>query len=130
MAYVLNGVYHAQDELLISWRDPFFATGLGVFETLRTIGGKPMFLLRHLERLLGGAATLRLPAKLALDELSDQIELLMSSTGLAEARIKICLLLAEGGVDVLVTAEEAPSFFPKNCPKKRPGPRFSFRRWL
>lgn len=113
MAYVLNGKFHSDDNLVISWRDPFFATGLGVFETLRTINSAPMFLARHYDRLMGGAATLQLKSELTLTELRDQVDRLMKAMPTGDARIKICLLLAEGGVDVLVTGEEAPPFTPR-----------------
>ncbi len=117
MSYVLNGKFYKNDQLTLSWRDPFFETGLGVFETLRTIDGKPMFLARHLTRLLGGAKTLGMSVSLSLSTLGVQIEQIVQSQPGEEARIKICLLQSETTVDTLVTGEVAPAFVPQTVPR-------------
>ncbi len=118
MAYFLNGEHILGDQLSISWRDPFFDTGLGVFETLRTIEGRPMFFAQHLARLAGGAKSLQFSYSLPCqDDLEKQVATLVKDLPGAEGRIKICLLLVENGVNLLVTAEPASDFMPWTGPR-------------
>ena len=49
------------DGLTINAADRTFEHGLGLFETLRTWGGRPTLLDRHRARMMGSAGALRLP---------------------------------------------------------------------
>lgn len=58
-AYV-NGAFVPDQEAMVSVHDRGFRYGDGVFDTLRVYEGRPFLLDRHLDRLLGDAAALRL----------------------------------------------------------------------
>ena len=51
-----------REEATVSVLDHGFTVGDGVFETLKTVAGKPFALTRHLDRLIQSAAGLRLQA--------------------------------------------------------------------
>lgn len=57
----VRGAIVADEDLKISALDRTFEHGLGLFETLRTWGGRPTLLDRHLARLRGWAEALGLP---------------------------------------------------------------------
>jgi branched-chain amino acid aminotransferase len=81
--------------------------GLGVFETLRTYGGRPFRLKEHLARLRQSAAGLGLPVVWDDDTLSGIIDKLIKQNELPEASIRI-----------VVTGGESSDFF---NPSGKPG---------
>ena len=56
-----DGEILPDDSLTINAADRTFEHGLGLFETLRTWGGRPTLLDRHRARMMGSAGALRLP---------------------------------------------------------------------
>ena len=57
----VDGEILPDDGLTINAADRTFEHGLGLFETLRTWGGRPTLLDRHRARMMGSAGALRLP---------------------------------------------------------------------
>ncbi len=80
--------------------------GLGVFESLRTYGGKPFRLKQHLDRLRRSAAGLGLPVIWEDITLSQIIATLIKENGMPEASIRI----------VVTGGESADLFHPSGKP--------------
>jgi branched-chain amino acid aminotransferase len=65
--------------------------GYGVFDFFKTLGGRPIFLERHLDRFFNSAARMRLDAGLSRDALSAMIGELQRSNNLPDSGIRITL---------------------------------------
>lgn len=91
----LNGVLVDPDTASVSVFDHGFTVGDGVFETLKTIGGVPFAVRRHLERLRQGAERLGLDVPLPDPALRAVIDEVVAASGLDEARLRITVT---GGV--------------------------------
>jgi branched-chain amino acid aminotransferase len=108
----LNGALADEQAACISPLDHGFLLGDGVFETLRSYGGRPFALREHLERLAAGADALDI-ALTSLDELERGATELIAAEGLSDARLRITVTSGSGppGLDrgrgpstVLITA--------------------------
>jgi branched-chain amino acid aminotransferase len=73
----------------VSVFDHGFTVGDGVFETLRTIGGRPFAVRRHLERLRSGADRLGLDVPLSDRALRQVVDEVVTAAATPEARIRI-----------------------------------------
>ena len=91
----LNGSYLPPEEALVPVTDRGFAYGDGVFTTVKVLGGKPLFLDRHLARLGRDAAAISLPAP--LDEVESAIWGLAGKLGLGDGVLKATLTRGTGG---------------------------------
>lgn len=91
----LNGSYLPPEEALIPVTDRGFAYGDGVFTTVKVLGGRPLFLDKHLARLERDAAAIRLVAP--LDEVESALRGLIEKLGLGEGVIKATLSRGTGG---------------------------------
>ncbi|MCM3703925.1 aminotransferase class IV [Paenibacillus macerans] len=102
MNYVgVNGVPTPAAEAVISVMDHGFMYGIGLFETLRTYGGRPFLLERHLERLRAGCEALGIRLDLAsgasgTGRIRGQIAELLKLNGLTEGYIRITVTAGEG----------------------------------
>jgi branched-chain amino acid aminotransferase len=112
----LNGELVDEAEAAISPRDRGLLLGDGVFETLRTYGGRLVTLAEHLERLRAGASVLGIPLP-GLDAISRGAQDLVAGAGGGEARVRITVTSGPGpaglrreGVTptVLITASPLP----------------------
>lgn len=85
------------DEALgVSVRDRAFEHGLGLFETLRTWGGRPVLLPRHLDRLRASAAALGVPIEPAsLPDAKAVADLVAADGAAGDVLVR---LTASGGV--------------------------------
>ena len=70
----VNGRITGEREAVVPVFDHGFLYGEGVYETMRTYGGVPFLLDRHLRRLRNSAALIALPLPFTDRELSDRIE--------------------------------------------------------
>ena len=66
--------------------------GEGLFETLRTYGGRPFALREHCERLRGSARALRVPLPPGLGGIPQIIASLLARNGLRDAVVRISVL--------------------------------------
>jgi branched-subunit amino acid aminotransferase/4-amino-4-deoxychorismate lyase len=73
--------------------------GYGLFETMRSYGGRVFRLEEHYRRLSEGAAVLDLPPTLTLDELRVAIDTLLESNGLADAYLRLTVTAGPTPVD-------------------------------
>ena len=73
----LNGQFVPEEKLLISPRDLGFSRGYGVFEYIRTYGGRPYKLKEHIDRLLNSADLIKLKHNFTLKQVEDAINKLL-----------------------------------------------------
>ncbi|AFS79113.1 aminodeoxychorismate lyase PabC [Gottschalkia acidurici 9a] len=61
--YILNGSVYKTEENTVSPLSESFMFGYGLFETLKVLNGKILFLEEHIDRLISGCKTLKLTLK-------------------------------------------------------------------
>jgi branched-chain amino acid aminotransferase len=84
------------DDAVVSVFDHGFTVGDGVFETLKTIGGRPFAVGRHLERLRRSAGLLGVDVPLTDAALRDVVRQVVDAAGLPEARVRITVTGGSG----------------------------------
>jgi branched-subunit amino acid aminotransferase/4-amino-4-deoxychorismate lyase len=98
---ILNGVLLPEAEATLPATDRALTHGLGLYETLKLVGGVPVFFEEHVARLLGGIAALGLEKHIDKPELAEQICRLSEATDVSDGA---CRLLVTAGAP-----EGAPS---------------------
>jgi branched-chain amino acid aminotransferase len=88
---VVDGVPAALDAATVSVRDRAFLYGDAVFEALRTHGGKPDALERHLERLEHSASILGIELPISRAELAREIEQAIQLVPAPERYVRIMI---------------------------------------
>ncbi|WP_326735149.1 aminodeoxychorismate lyase [Streptomyces sp. NBC_00464] len=84
----VNGRLRAADDARVSVLDHGLTVGDGIFETVRTAGGRPFALTRHLDRLTRSALGLGLPAP-DLDEVRRACAAVIEANPAALGRLRI-----------------------------------------
>lgn len=90
-----NGRFIGPDRFLISPADRGLLHGLGLFETILAIDGRPVFVERHLRRLGGSCAAMGWDVD--LDAAAAAMPALLAANGLATGRARIRLAVTGGG---------------------------------
>lgn len=90
-----NGRVLRSDEPAVSARDRGLLYGDGLFETLRSYGGKPFLLAEHLRRLGESASALRMCDALDEAAIASAIAELLRANELSDAYIRITLTRGE-----------------------------------
>lgn len=90
---MLNGVLTESDQAFLPATDRALTHGLGLYETLKIVGGYPVFFDEHMERLEAGLSELGLAAPCSREEMADQI-----------CRLSLASTIPDGACRVLVTA--------------------------
>ncbi len=90
---MLNGVLMAADEATVPATDRALTHGLGLYETLKLVGGVPVFFEEHIARLDLGLEELGLERPAAREEMAEQI-----------CRLSEASDVPDGACRVLVTA--------------------------
>jgi branched-chain amino acid aminotransferase group I len=85
----LNGRFVERGEAAVPALDRGLLYGYGLFETMRSYGGRVFRLEEHYRRLCEGAAVLELPPALTLDDLRVAVDALLESNGLADAYLRL-----------------------------------------
>jgi len=115
----LNGKVIPREEAKISPFDRGFLYGYGLFETMRSYGGRIFRLDQHLARLRRSAEKLALAPAIESYDLRKAVYMTLEANGLLDARIRLSVSAGPGerkisppadGITVLVVAEKmAPS---------------------
>ncbi len=92
----LNGALVPRGEARITPFDRGFLYGYGLFETMRSYGGRVFRLDRHLARLMQSAEELDLVSQLDPDELERAIYQTLEANKLLDARIRLTVAAGEG----------------------------------
>ncbi|SKB43554.1 aminotransferase class IV [Daejeonella lutea] len=91
MYVLLNNSIIAEEEATLKISDLAIQRGYGIFDFLKTVGGKPIFLEDHLDRFYSSAEQMRLPVKLSRTELTELLYMLIEKNQLAESGVRITL---------------------------------------
>jgi branched-chain amino acid aminotransferase len=94
-AYI-NGRFHTTKKARISIEDRGFLYGDGVFETMRSYGGKVFMLSRHLGRLFCSLKALRFNPGFDRGEVSDALYRTLAKSGLAKKDAYIKIMVTRG----------------------------------
>src|SRR6267154_6908128 len=86
---VLNGRLFDAGEARISPLGDGFMFGLGLFETIKVLNGRPVFFSDHFERLRRSAGELGLAFTASAAELRARCEQCLTANGLGEGSLKI-----------------------------------------
>lgn len=97
----INGELVSRAEARISALDRGYLYGYGLFETMRSYGGRVFALDRHLARLMRSARQLALDAALDLTELERGVYRTLEANDLSDARIRLTVTAGEGERDLL-----------------------------
>ena len=108
----LNGELVQQETATVSALDRGLLYGYGLFETMRSYGGRVFRLEEHYQRLRDGAARLAMDVPLTLRELSDAVEAVLDRNELRDARVRLMLTAgAEGAAgSVILLAREVTEY--------------------
>ncbi len=111
----LNGDLVQQETATVSVLDRGLLYGYGLFETMRSYGGRVFRLEEHYQRLRDGAARLAMDVPLTLRELSDAVQAVLDRNELSDARVRLMLTAgAEGAVgSVILLAREVTEYPPQ-----------------
>lgn len=85
----LNGELIAADAAQVSVHDAGFTHAAGLFETMRAMNGRVLYLHDHLERLQSSANALGLGVQVDPDAIQAGLDELLKANGLTEARLRL-----------------------------------------
>lgn len=121
MMVYLNGEYLEESVAKVPVTDRGFLFGDAVFETLRTVKGKPLLWSPHLARFWRGADLLGIPVPLSAEGLSEAVDALLHLNQMPDAVLRITLTRGSGprgyspkGADqprLVITSQLAPEPF-------------------
>src|SRR3989337_100076 len=96
----INGKIAPEDRACVSVFDRGLTYGDGLYETMKALDGKPLFLKEHLKRLLHGARELHMDSRLLkpfVDEIkAGAIETLLRKNRLEEGETYLKLMVTRG----------------------------------
>ncbi len=91
MYVLVNDSIISEEEATLKITDLSIQRGYGVFDFLKTVGGKPIFLEDHLDRFYSSAEQMRLPVKPTRNELADLLMRLIDKNNLFDSGVRITL---------------------------------------
>jgi branched-subunit amino acid aminotransferase/4-amino-4-deoxychorismate lyase len=110
---ILNGRLLDAGGARISPLSDGFMFGLGLFETIKVLNGRPVFFSDHFERLRRSAGELCLPFTASVGELRARCGQCLSANGLGEGSLKIVVFQdTDGSGELIVTREK--SYLPEH----------------
>ena len=119
----LNGEIVASSEAKVSSGDGGFLYGMGLFETMRAVGGKVFAIDDHLDRLFKSVEALSVRNSYSRERVAGAVEEVLAANGLSDARLRLTLTGGamgegdEGESTLLITATEL-SGYPEDYYKK------------
>ena len=96
------------DEATVSAQDAGLLLGAGLFETLRTYGGRPFRLAAHLARLRASGAFFHIAVRESDAEVADLVRRLVEANGVPDARVRITATRGRGEKDSRCLFPEGP----------------------
>jgi branched-chain amino acid aminotransferase len=114
----VNGTITPPEEARVSPLDRGFLFGDSVYETLRTYGGRPFRLDRHLERLRRSAEALAIPHERAPVDVGREIERTLASAANDESAVRVVLSRGPGpiGYDPEACGPPTVVIYVRPCP--------------
>lgn len=105
----VNGNVVPAEQARVSVMDNGFTFGDAVYETLRTYGGRPFLLDRHLERLRASAGRLGIEAPAGDELFARRLDDLLARAGNEESYIRIILTRGEGDISYRFDRVKGPT---------------------
>ena len=105
----VNGNVVPAEQARVSVMDNGFTFGDAVYETLRTYGGRPFHLDRHLERLRASAGRLGIEAPAGDELFARRLDDLLARAGNDESYIRIILTRGEGDISYRFDRVKGPT---------------------
>jgi len=105
----VNGAVLPAGEARVSVLDTGFTFGDSVYETLRTYGGRPFHLDRHLGRLRASAGRLGIPVPEADEPFARDVDAVLSRAGNPESYIRIMMTRGVGDVSYHFDRVQGPT---------------------
>jgi branched-chain amino acid aminotransferase len=113
---VINGEFIAADQARIAISDLSIQRGYGIFDFLKILSGRPIFLDDHLDRFFRSAGLLRLPVEQSRDALQALLHELIRRNGQPNCGVRITLTggpsedgYSIGKPNLLITQRPLPS---------------------
>ena len=103
--YYVDGEFVDSGEATVPASDLALLRGYGIFDFLRTYGGKPFQLGAHLRRLIRSAALLDLRFPWDIEELDEMVIESMSSNGFSESSIRLVVTGGDSPNDFMPAGE-------------------------
>lgn len=107
--YILNGKTYENNDKTITPTSQAFMFGYGLFETIKVLDGKILFLDEHLERLNEGCKTLKLELNINNNEIKEDCYKLLKLEGIENGILKI-LYAKENDVNYLFLTTRENSY--------------------
>ena len=92
----VNGALKLRQEAMVSVFDSGFVLGDGVWEGLRVVGGHPVFLAAHLDRLFEGAKALMIDIGLTREAIAQALYDTLTANGMTGDGVHIRLMVTRG----------------------------------
>jgi branched-subunit amino acid aminotransferase/4-amino-4-deoxychorismate lyase len=114
--FFLNGEIVESSKAKVSAGDGGFLYGIGLFETMRAVGGKVFAIDDHLNRLFKSAEVLSVNNSYSKGRIAEAVEEVLAANGLSEARLRLTLTGGtmgegdEGESTLLITATELSGY--------------------
>jgi branched-chain amino acid aminotransferase len=105
----VNGAVLPAEEARVSVLDTGFTFGDSVYETLRTYGGRPFHLDRHLRRLRASAGRLGIPVPESDEPFARDVEGVLARAGNPESYIRIMMTRGVGDVSYHFDRVQGPT---------------------
>lgn len=91
MYVLVNDSIISEEEATLKITDLAIQRGYGIFDFLKTVAGKPIFLEDHLDRFYSSAEQMRLPVKQSRQGLTESLLSLIAKNNLPESGVRITL---------------------------------------
>ena len=91
MYVLVNDSIISEEKATLKITDLSIQRGYGIFDFLKTVGGKPVFLEDHLDRFYSSAEQMRLPVKPNRNNLADLLLALIDKNKLSDSGVRITL---------------------------------------
>ncbi len=105
----VDGRLGTEEDRLISPLDLGFLFGASVYETMRTYGGHPFLLDRHLKRLRASADALKIQIGLTDAELTGRVLTTLAAADNSESVVRIVVSVGVGAIDYREDAAPQPT---------------------
>ena len=112
----LNGELVEAERAAVPALDRGLLYGYGLFETMRSYGGRVFRLAEHYRRLEAGADLLAIPVPLTLGALEEAVDATLARNTLPDARLRLTVTAgpeAGGGSSVVLLAREVTEYPPE-----------------
>ncbi|HEX9639028.1 MAG TPA: aminotransferase class IV [Acidobacteriota bacterium] len=105
----IDGRLVPREQAWISAFDRGFLYGDSVYETIRTYGGRPFLVRRHLSRLAASAERLQLRLPNPLDEIAERVRSSVDASGNAESLVRVILSRGASAIGLDPTLAKHPT---------------------